>query len=104
MPRVIVRLQAELDVDEIAARIAADNLDAALRFLNAVENAHQLLATWPRSGARRITRNPNLRGLRSYPIRRFRDYLIFYLPLEDGVEIVRVIHGARDLPTVLRQS
>ena len=104
MARVIVRAQAELDVDEIAARIAENNLDAALRFLRAVENAYELLAAWPRIGTRRIARNPSLCGLRSYPIRRFRNYLIFYLPFEDGVEIVRVIHGARDLPVVLRRS
>jgi toxin ParE1/3/4 len=27
------------------------------------------------------------------------NYLIFYRPISDGIEIVRVLHGARDIPT-----
>jgi toxin ParE1/3/4 len=36
-------------------------------------------------------------GLRSFPAGR---YVIFYLPLTDGVDIVRVLHGSRDIETV----
>jgi len=36
-------------------------------------------------------------GLRSFPVGR---YAIFYLPIPDGVEIVRVLHGARDLDAI----
>jgi toxin ParE1/3/4 len=35
-------------------------------------------------------------GLRSFPVGR---YVIFYVPLSKGVEIVRVFHGARDVDT-----
>jgi plasmid stabilization system protein ParE len=34
----------------------------------------------------------------------FRDYLIFYRELPDRVEIVRVLHGARDIERILRNS
>jgi toxin ParE1/3/4 len=36
-------------------------------------------------------------GLRSLPIGR---YVIFYLSLADGIEIIRVLHGARDIDTI----
>jgi toxin ParE1/3/4 len=32
-----------------------------------------------------------------FPMRGFSKHLIFYRPLSNGAEIVRVIHGARDL-------
>ncbi|WP_196524508.1 type II toxin-antitoxin system RelE/ParE family toxin [Nostoc commune] len=36
-------------------------------------------------------------GLRSFPVE---DYLIFYRPIDDGVEVVRIVSGYRDLETV----
>ncbi|MGH7989069.1 MAG: type II toxin-antitoxin system RelE/ParE family toxin [Limisphaerales bacterium] len=33
--------------------------------------------------------------LRSFPVSR---YVIFYRPMENGIEVVRVLHGARDFP------
>lgn len=38
-------------------------------------------------------------GLRSFPVGR---YVIFYRIVQDGVEIVRVLHGARDLDSIFR--
>src|SRR4051794_15394820 len=102
MGRLLVRPQAEEDVDAIAATIARDKLDAALRFYDRAQASFEFLSDWPQAGTRRRTRDVALRGLRSYPIRGYRNYLVFYLPLgADGVDIVRVIHGARDLPTAL---
>ncbi|MBP6107168.1 MAG: type II toxin-antitoxin system RelE/ParE family toxin [Steroidobacteraceae bacterium] len=37
-------------------------------------------------------------GIRSFPVR---DYVLVYRPILGGVELVRVVHGARDLPRVL---
>jgi toxin ParE1/3/4 len=103
MARVLVRPQAEEEVDAIVATIARDNLDTAVRFYDRVQESFEFLADWPQAGTRRRTRDPALRGLRSYPIRGYRTYLVFYLPLADGgVDIVRVIHGARDIPAALR--
>ena len=34
-------------------------------------------------------------GLRSLPLG---NYIIFYRPIDDGIEVVRILHGARDLP------
>jgi toxin ParE1/3/4 len=43
------------------------------------------------------TTNPLLSGIRVWRIKGFGDILVFYRPLGSNVEIVRVVHGARDL-------
>jgi toxin ParE1/3/4 len=42
--------------------------------------------------------DPRLAGVRVYPLpRRFRNYLVFYRPIAGGIEVLTVLHGARDL-------
>jgi toxin ParE1/3/4 len=41
-------------------------------------------------------------GLRMWPIPGFKRYLNFYRPRRNGIEVVRVLHGAMDLPGELR--
>jgi len=36
-------------------------------------------------------------GLRVWPIKAFENYLIFYQPTDAGIDVVRVIHAARDI-------
>jgi toxin ParE1/3/4 len=43
------------------------------------------------------TRDELAPGIRSFPFSR---YLLFYLPISDGIDVVRVLHGARDVDTV----
>jgi plasmid stabilization system protein ParE len=45
-------------------------------------------------------KHPALKGMRMMRVHGFEAYLIFYLPSDTGVDVVRVIHGARDLPTL----
>jgi toxin ParE1/3/4 len=42
--------------------------------------------------------------MRFWPVTGFRNYLVFYFPLSDGVEIVRVLHAARDWTRVLEDE
>ncbi|MGO8765667.1 MAG: type II toxin-antitoxin system RelE/ParE family toxin [Limisphaerales bacterium] len=53
------------------------------------------LAVMPLMGRQREELSPRLR---SFPVSR---YVIFYRPMENGVEIVRALHGARDLPSLI---
>lgn len=55
----------------------------------------------PGIGSLREITNPAMTGVRSWPIRGFSGYLIFYRPTSDGIEVIRVLHGARDLDTIL---
>jgi len=35
-------------------------------------------------------------------MREFDRHLIFYLPLKDGIEVLRIVHGARDIEALFR--
>ena len=81
---------AEIDLIEIWTAIAVDEPSAADRLLDRIEQACALLASHPHAGKQRDDLAP---GLRFYPVG---NYLVFYVPREDGIAIVRVLHGARD--------
>jgi len=55
----------------------------------------------PKMGALCTFRSPVLRHLRRWPVKGFENWLIFYLPRRNGVEIVHLIHGARDIESLL---
>ena len=94
MPVVQRTSQAELDRVEIALRIARDNPAAADRLLETVDEKCRLLARMPEMGRQRFDLAQNLRSL---PVG---DYVIFYRPVPDGIQVIRVLHGARDIPTL----
>jgi toxin ParE1/3/4 len=95
--------QAQEDAIEQAVYIAQDNLQAADRFLEALERSCELLATMPEMGSRRTFDNPALADVRMMPIKGFEKHLIFYRASPDGVEVIRIVHGARDLPTLFEE-
>lgn len=92
MARVIIRPKAESDLDAISDYIAERSDDErASNVLRAIYRKMQLYATQPTLGRSRA----DLReGMRSFPVYR---YIVFYRPLEDGIVVVRVLHGSRDL-------
>src|SRR3954447_6698089 len=101
MPWRVVHQKAIDDVIAVAAYIAHDNLGAALRFYDAAEREFDLLAEMPNAGPRVEPRIASLPELRFWPIKRYRNYLILYQPTAQGVEILRVVHGAREIVTAL---
>lgn len=91
MPRVTRRPLAEADILEIWDYIADDNPAAADRWVDRLDEKLRLLATQPMLGR---ARDELTVGIRSMPVGR---YVVFYVPLEDGIDVVRVLHGARDI-------
>jgi toxin ParE1/3/4 len=83
---------ARSDLDEIWFYIADDNPDAADKFIRALVSRFPMLASMPEIGREREELSPRLR---SFPVG---NCIIFYRPMENGVEIARVLHGARDFP------
>ena len=67
-----------------------------------MQDAFDLLAAFPGIGARVEPPIESIPELRFWPIKGFRNYLILYRKITDGAEILRVVHGARDLPALLR--
>lgn len=96
--------KALADIEESAVYIGADNLDAALRFLNAVETTLQVLLDNPELGHTREFKRPELAEIRSFNVRGFDKHLVFYRPSEKGIEVVRVLHGARDLGALFDEA
>ncbi len=91
MARVLKRPLAENDLDEIWLYIAQDNPDSADALLDKIEERCQALAQFPFIGT---DRDELMSDLRSLPVG---NYLIFYMPIEDGIVVVRVLHGMRDV-------
>lgn len=94
MPKYSLSEQADVDIDEIEAYIAADNVDAALAFDARLTKVFEMLAEHDQAGRAR----PELSaGLRSFPEG---NYLVFYRVWAQQVTIVRVLHAARDLDEI----
>jgi toxin ParE1/3/4 len=101
-PTAVRRRAAVRDIVEIADYIAhATSLGAADRFITSTDKTIEQLARMPGMGARWDSDKPRLAGVRFFPISKFRNHLVFYRPIEGGVEVLRVLHGARDLGSIL---
>ena len=84
---------ADVDLDSIWSYIAVDSVRAANEQIDRIGEVFEMLVQNPLAGRERSDLQ---RGLRSFPVG---SYLVFYLPLSDGVEIVRVMSGRQDIDT-----
>lgn len=100
-PQAAIRPQARFDLVELATYIAKDSIDAASRLLDASEETFDFLAANAQAGAIYPTKNPRLDGLRVFQIRGFPNHLAFYFDRQSGIEVIRVLHGARNLTAML---
>jgi toxin ParE1/3/4 len=101
MNAVIHRTDAAFsDLNEQAKYIQMDSPQAAIRFLAAAETTFQRLAAMPELGERQEFGRNELAGLRVWQVQGFENYLIFYRPAEGGIEVLRVLHAARDVAAV----
>jgi toxin ParE1/3/4 len=99
---VVRRPAARLDLIGYYAYLGEQAGEAtADRFLAAVDRILGLIAQSPEIGAPHATDNPQLNGLRSFRVSKFKHHIIFYVPHDDRIELVRVLHGARDVATIL---
>lgn len=99
--RVVQRPRAAEDVRGIVGFIADDNPEAALRFFDAYVRTLETLRAHPARGRRYEPGHPALGDIRVVAVSGFRSYLIFSRTAADSVEIVRVLHGARDILSAL---
>ncbi|MGH8001339.1 MAG: type II toxin-antitoxin system RelE/ParE family toxin, partial [Brasilonema sp.] len=74
------------------------------RFLVAAEETFQLLGRMPEVGKRSGFSNPRLADVRQYPIKGFKHFFIFYRATTSTIEVLRVLHGARDLEAILGED
>ena len=92
MATVTLAQKARNDRLDIWLFIAEDNVTAADDFLGELDDTARMLAEHPDAGAPR----PDVaEGLRSFA---HGNYVIFYRATVKGIQVTRVIHGARDIP------
>jgi toxin ParE1/3/4 len=98
MPVTVKRPRARIDLAEIWDYIADDSEARADAFIETIDHKFHALAAQPNMGRGR----DELAGsLRSLPVGR---YVIFYRPIPGGVEIIRVLHGSRDLDAIFHSE
>lgn len=95
---------ADADIDEAALHIAQDSEEHALRLYDAVETTFERLRKQPNAWPLCELGHPGLQGVRRCCVSGFRIYLVFYRVEGSVVEIIRVLHGARDVPAVLHDE
>jgi len=91
MPIIVKRPLARDDLIEIWEYIAEDNVARADAFIDTIEAMLIKLAAHPLLGRARPELAPKLR---SFPFGR---YVVFYEPIADGIEVLRVLHSSRDI-------
>jgi toxin ParE1/3/4 len=74
------------------------------RFLNAADATFRQLLTSPELGSLCLFRHSEAQDLRVWRVKGFEKHLIFYRSDASGIEIVRVLHSARDIDRILDQS
>ena len=98
MPKVLRTSDAAADLLDIGRFIATESssLEIALAFLDRVEEKCVLYATQPLMG----TARPDLgENVHAFPVD---SYVVIYQPVEDGIRMLMVIHGSRNIPDVFR--
>lgn len=96
---LIIKLpRAKADLAEIWDYIADDSEAQADAFIDTVDVKLQMLAGNPNIGRLRSELTENMR---SFPIGR---YIIFYVVIPDGIKVVRVLHGGRDLAVIFQSG
>jgi len=98
---IVPRSDANRDVDEAIEHYLFEHAEsAALGFVDALERAYEHIARHAATGSARYAHALNIPGLRFWPLTRY-PYLVFYMELDDHIDIWRVLHAQRDIPAWL---
>jgi len=90
-------VESRRDYLQIFVFVGEQNIDAAQRLVEMFDRNLEMLSDMPGLGPRR----PELgKGVRSFPVGK---YILLYRAIDDGIELLRGLHGARDLRRVFRK-
>ena len=91
MSQFRISSQAAGDIENIWKYVAQNNSKAADKMFDTLRTTFPKLAKFPQMGKER----PELAySLRSFPVK---SYLIFYRAIDQGIEIVRILHRSQDI-------
>ena len=85
------------DIAEHANSIAKSNLDAALRFLDPLEETVDLLCEYPEAGGV-VPTGPKVESLRAKLVNGFTNHVVLYFVHPETIDIARVIRGGQESP------
>lgn len=104
MKRVVPRELANGDAEKaIEHYLTQANAKVALGFVDELERAYRHIARHPSSGSPRYAHQLGLTDLRFRRLRRY-PYLIFYVEREAHVDVWRVLHEQRDIPSWMSEA
>ena len=95
MPQLTFRQRAEDDLRDIFLYIAEGAPSRTLPFIASIKSVCEKYASYPHLGHSRPELHPKIR---SFP---FANYVIFYVSLNDGIEVVRVLNGTMDIEDLM---
>lgn len=101
--QVVLRRAADADINEAFAFYAEQSrgLDIPCRLLDCLRETFEFLLRSPHAGRLRQEIADWPEGLRSWPVKGFESLLVFYREIPEGIEVIRVLHGARELQALL---
>lgn len=98
---VRLRERAAADIDRAVDHYLGEaGADVALRFVDAVERTVGQIGRSPQSGSLRFSYELEIPGLRVRPLARF-PYLVFYVVGDEAVDVWRILHSRRDVPSAI---
>lgn len=97
-PQYIISPAAIADLDDITDYFAERNINAGEQLLDEFSKKYRYLTQFPLMGRSYSEIRPYLRGI---PMK---NYIVFYRVINDGIEIMRVIKGDRDLETIFEED
>lgn len=89
------------DVFEQTLFLMDESENVARRYVDAVEKTLKDLAQRPGMGSPKNL-SGELAQVRSWWVDGFRNHLIYYIALPDGIEVLAIVHGAREVEKLLR--
>lgn len=99
---VVPRERANRDVDEAIEYYSNEDApQAALGFIDSLEQAYRHIAQHPETGSSRYAFELEIPELRFWPLRKY-PHLIFYIDRGDHIDVWRVLHGTRDIPASMQ--
>lgn len=102
--RIVPRDEAVGDIDAAVDRYLSEAGEAAaLGFVDAMEQAFRHVASYPASASPRYAHELDVPGLRFWPLKRY-PYMVFFVERDDHIDVWRVLHAERDIPSSMRES
>jgi toxin ParE1/3/4 len=99
--RIELRQLAAADISDAADHYLGEGAEPiALRFIDAVEHAVGRIGRSPHLGSLRFSYELDIPELRAWQLDRF-PYIVFYVAANDRIDVWRVLHTRRDIPTAL---